>query len=57
MLGAEFWTFLSDFGLMWNAFIIFVNQVFSVIVNTPFLLLTIGIFFLGVCIKFFGEML
>lgn len=56
MLGAEFWTFLSDFGLMWNAFVANVNQVFTVIVGTPFLLITIGIFFLGACIKFFSEM-
>lgn len=57
MLGADFWNFLSDFSLMWNAFITNVNQVFNIIINTPFLLITIGIFFLGACIKLFGEML
>ena len=57
MLGADFWTFLSDFALMWNAFVVNVNQVFSVIVDTPFLIITIGIFLLGACIKFFGDML
>lgn len=57
MLGAEFWTFLSDFGLMWNAFINYVNSLFATIIGTPLLLITIGIFFLGACVKFFGEML
>ena len=56
MLGAEFWTFLSDFALMWNAFITNVNLVMSTIIDTPFLLITIGIFLLGACIKFFSEM-
>lgn len=56
MLGADFWTFLSDFGLMWNSFVDYVNLVFSTIVGTPFLIITVGIFLLGACIKFFSEM-
>lgn len=57
MLGADFWTFLSDFSRMWDSFVGFTNQVMVLIVDTPLLSICIGIMLLGFAIKVFGELL